>query len=172
MTTKTDESTALMPQRWRERAGATVHPTSVAIRPHGLLARGAAAASVPAGNPRLRDNAVSPLSIDEWDILFRAVSDRLALSVANGEAATTSAAEGLRDIMLAGVEALDQLHAMLVMERARHQRKIELFDAQMALAEALTGYGRSTSDAPTIVDGSRSPDVPSTRSSSLQRIGF
>jgi hypothetical protein len=144
--TTTELSTEPMPLRWRERTGAIVHPTGTALRPHGLLARSGVGAT-PAAKAVAGDEALVDLSIDEWDILFRAVSQKLAASVTGSEA-LTAVPETLRDVMRSGVEALDQLHAMLVLERARHQKKIELFDAQRALAEALTGYVRSTGEAP------------------------
>ncbi len=85
---------------------------------------------------------VQPLDIPigDWDDLFRAVKVRLRLTVGELLAATSqtqanNTAGRVPAIVLGCVEALDQLHTALTLERGRrHQLELEVADEQTALA--------------------------------------
>lgn len=83
------------------------------------------------------------IAINDWDALFRAVEDRLRLTVdeplANApDAAAQDAAAGVRTIVLECVAALEQLHTALTHERGRREQlERGLHDAQATLARAL-----------------------------------
>jgi hypothetical protein len=63
-------------------------------------------------------NALSEISIEDWDKLFHAVEDRLCTSVA----ASLQADDKTRVTVLECVEALDQLHSALTRERQLRYR--------------------------------------------------
>lgn len=63
-------------------------------------------------------NALSEISIEDWDKLFHAVHDRLCSSVA----ASHQADDKTRVTVLECVEALDQLHSVLTRERQQRHR--------------------------------------------------
>ena len=83
-------------------------------------------------------------SVQDWDMMFRAVEERLSSAVGKVLVATPglepqTAAALVQTIVLECVAALDQLHAALTHERRRrHQLEQETGDAQAALADGLT----------------------------------
>lgn len=102
---------------------------------HDLLEAGSAALeSVPVGD-RVDAGAAGDLSVDEWDLLFDAVRERLRLTAGECPAAQPGAhahdpVGRIQASVLECVEALDQLHALLRRGRGRSQRlEMDGFDA-------------------------------------------
>lgn len=76
-------------------------------------------ASAPAG--------ASDITREDWDLLFRAVRDRLriavrTLPVSGAQPLTLQSDASVRVLVLECVQALDQLHAALLLERKRCQQ--------------------------------------------------
>ncbi|MHB1201030.1 MAG: hypothetical protein ACYCZ6_16040 [Polaromonas sp.] len=108
---------------------------------------GSAASDMPrSGSTALPTQAID-IAIDDWNVLFRAIEDRLRLTVGGdplANALTTTdapaheAAVGVRTIVLECVAALEQLHTALTHERGRREQlELAAHDAQAALARAL-----------------------------------
>jgi hypothetical protein len=80
---------------------------------------------VPASVSRTQPPELAPSDFfEDWDVLFGAVKDRLNKAANTGAASTAEplphdAAERMRAVMLECVEALGQLHTMLVLELER-----------------------------------------------------
>jgi hypothetical protein len=92
-------------------------------KPHELEAGSAALESTPLG-ARIDALAASDLSVDEWDLLFDAVRDRLRVGERPAAQSRAQAHDPLGRIqasVLECVEALDQLHALLRQRRLRHR---------------------------------------------------
>ncbi len=112
--------------------------------PHAGATADAAGAD-PGARAALAGQALD-IAIDDWDALFRAVEDRLRLTVGEplanapntSDAPTQDAAAGVRTIVLECVAALEQLHTALTHERGRREQlERGLHDAQATLARAL-----------------------------------
>lgn len=92
--------------------------------------------------------AVQPLGIavDDWDLMFRAVEERLRKAVGERLVAIAGlqaqdAACPIQAIVLDCVSALDLLHMALNQERGQRLRlELEVAGAQAALARALTNF--------------------------------
>lgn len=86
------------------------------------------------------------IAVDDWDLMFRAVEERLRTAV-GGRLVATSGLQGqdaacpIQGIVLECVSALEQLHTALTQERGqRVLLEVEIGDAQAALARALTNF--------------------------------
>jgi hypothetical protein len=93
-------------------------PTACAVTRSSYLADSAdTAARATARNQRLE------ISTSDWDILFRAVEDRLRLSVGAKLASTTQARDAagrVQAVVLECVAELEKLHTALKQERRQH----------------------------------------------------
>lgn len=113
------------------------------------MPRSGAAADAASADPGTRAALPGPaldIAIDDWDALFRAVEDRLRLTVGEPlanmpnkpDAPAHDAAAEVRTIVLECVAALEQLHTALTHERGRREQlERGLHDAQATLARAL-----------------------------------
>lgn len=97
---------------------------------HDLEAGSAALELAPIGAA-----AAGDLSVDEWDLLFDAVRERLRLSVGERPTAQSGAqahdpVDRIQASVLECVQALDQLHGLLRQRRGRRQQlEMDGFDA-------------------------------------------
>lgn len=92
--------------------------------------------------PELLPPQASDVAIEDWDVLFCAVKERLRLSVddrrgAAPESQPQDAADRICTTVLECIEALDQLHRTQQHELGRRQRlELEVFDTRTALAQS------------------------------------
>ena len=105
------------------------------------LPNGAKRAS-PVAHP-LRPNSSADLAVDDWDMLFDAVKDRIRSTVSEqplvpNDLSAHDTTTRVRACVLECVAALDQLHTMLTQERARRrQLETEVLEVRIALAQTL-----------------------------------
>lgn len=103
------------------------------------------ATTEPLGHARQAVRSLA-IAVDDWDLMFRAVEERLRIAVGERLVATPGltaqdAACPIQGIVLECVLALDQLHMALNQERDQRVRlELEIADAQAALARALTDF--------------------------------
>ena len=117
----------------------------------------------------LPPDAISKLSIADWDDLFCAVTTRLrqvagaqALTERDkgdrGETGWQGASVGVRASVLECVDALEVLHAALALERSKRQKlEKEVFDVQVAIARAFVDLAAVPLPAQATIDELATP---------------
>ncbi|MEP6739588.1 MAG: GGDEF domain-containing protein [Caldimonas sp.] len=109
------------------------------IQAHTKVARLRADAYVAALARTPSRGVPAEIAIGDWDDLFRAVTERLSLTVGeltdDPEPKARDAAVRVRSSVLECVEALDQLHSTLAREAGRrHRLELEVFNLQSSLS--------------------------------------
>lgn len=145
----------VLPNRWA-RASAQAMPSPAQVFPSATAASdGLARDGVNAVQARRLAAAAADVSLADWSVLLDAVKLRLRASVAGpsgpselagpqlaGAASPAAPSPQLQRTVLECVDALDQLQSTLLHELARRlQLELQVFDAQVALAQARSELG-------------------------------
>ncbi|MCV2363879.1 GGDEF domain-containing protein [Paucibacter sp. DJ1R-11] len=145
----------VLPNRWA-RASAQATPSPAQVLPSATApSLGSAQDGVNAVQARRLAAAAADVSLADWSVLLDAVKLRLRASVAGpsgpaglaeplqaGAASPAAPSPQLQRTVLECVDALDQLQSTLLHELARRlQLELQVFDAQVALAQARSELG-------------------------------